>query len=201
MPPRKAKPTTNNANDKAKSGKDKKKEKFEEPKIKWADSKAKADLYKAIMEGSVPLESYGADELGHAMTLKEVFTSVPELALYDYTKLSSRLSSLRTTITDCNRRAAVDQDAYDNFKEMHRPTIYSKKGYIQWQGSKAKKQLKKDIKNGLLELHSKQDLWELRPVYYSNFPLKEFRDKINQTLRTDKYMYTLKIKGKQHKSS
>jgi hypothetical protein len=58
-----------------------------------------------------------------------------------------------------------------------------------------------DIKNGLLELHSKQDLWELRPMYYSNFPLKELRDKINQTLRTDKYMYTLKVKGKQHKSS
>jgi PHP family Zn ribbon phosphoesterase len=68
--------------------------------------------------------------------------------------------------------------------------------------SKAKKQLKKYIKNGLLELHSKQeDLWALRPVYYINFPLKEFRDKINQTLRTDKYMYTLKVKGKQHKSS
>jgi hypothetical protein len=41
----------------------------------------------------------------------------------------------------------------------------------------------------------------LRPVYYKDFLLKEFRDKIAQKIRTDKYMYTLKVKGKLHKSS
>jgi hypothetical protein len=38
-------------------------------------------------------------------------------------------------------------------------------------------------------------------VYYENIPLKPFRDKIRQLIRTEKYLYTLKVKDKQHKAS
>jgi hypothetical protein len=93
------------------------------------------------------------------------------------------------------------QDTFDRFKALHPPSLYSKKGCIQWQGSQAKKEPQKDIKNGLLELHSKQDLWESRSVYYNSPPLKEFRDKVSQVMCTNKYIHTLKVKGKQHKSS
>jgi hypothetical protein len=64
-------------------GRKTKKEKFVEPTTTWAKSEAKALLYKAVMEEKVPLESDGAHNFGHNMTLKEVFVSVPELALYD----------------------------------------------------------------------------------------------------------------------
>jgi hypothetical protein len=80
------------------------------------------------------------------MALKEIFLSRPELAEYDYSKFSSRLSSIQKTVKEhTNRRAAMEQAAFDNFVAVHPPAMYSHKGYIQWQGSKAKEQLKKDI--------------------------------------------------------
>ena len=205
MPPRKKATRTNtkNSNDKdeTKENNKKGKKKFVEPKITWANSDARRLLYEAIMSKDVPLEWDGLDKFGHTRNLKSIFVSIPELGLYDYKMLSSRLSSLRGIITTHNRRAAADEKAYEKFKQLHPPSRFAKKGYIQCQGSEAKKQLKKDMEQGLLEEYEKQDLWELRTVYYTNFPLKEFRDKIKQTTRTHKYMHTLKVKGKQHKAS
>jgi hypothetical protein len=40
----------------------------------------------------------------------------------------------------------------------HPPSLYSHKGYLQWQGSDAKKQLKEDIIAGLLEDMGKKKL-------------------------------------------
>jgi hypothetical protein len=95
----------------------------------------------------------------------------------------------------------TDQEAFDNFVANHPPSLYSRMGYLQWQGSDAKKQLKKDIVAGLREDMGKKELRGSRLVYYENIPLKPFRDKIRQLIRTEKYLYTLKVKGKQHKAS
>jgi hypothetical protein len=77
----------------------------------------------------------------------------------------------------------IDQKAFDNFVANHPPSLYSRKGYLQWQGSDAKKQLKEDMVAGLLEDMGKKELRGSRPVYYENIPLKPFRDKIRR--RTD----------------
>ena len=43
---------------------------------------------------------------------------------------------------------------------------------------------------------SRFELYGSRPEYYQNFPLDAFRDKVNQEIRTSKYLYTLKVRGK-----
>ena len=60
---------------------------------------------------------------------------------------------------------------------------------------------KKDIAENLHVTMVKQGLYGLRPEYYENFPLKDFRDKIYQEVRTTKYLHTINVKGKRHKAS
>jgi hypothetical protein len=79
--------------------------------------------------------------------------------------------------------------------------MYSHKGYMQWQGSDAQKPAIEEIKQGLHESMAKIDLWQERNVYYENFPLKEWRDKLNQEIGTAKYLHTLRVRGKLHKAS
>ena len=137
------------------------------------------------------------DENGKAtMKLKDIYDMRPEYAKYHYDKFSSRLSSLRKTVKDCIERQKLDQEAFDNYKRNHKEVAYySHHGYIQWQGSKAQELLLQDIEDGR-HLEGKMNLWALRPQYYENFPLKVFRDKLNQELRTAKYLYTLRERGK-----
>jgi len=165
-----------------------------EPKVKWKKSIAKQMLYKDIREGRVPLESKDAD--GKAtMNLKDIYEMHPEYAEYHYDKFSSRLSSLRKTIKDCNHRAGLDQEAFDNYKKNHpNASFYSHKGYIQWQNSAAQAQAQIDIAAGL-QRHG-EDLWSSNSVYYKNFPLDVWRDKMAQEVRTKKYLHTLEVKGR-----
>jgi hypothetical protein len=208
MPARKKKATTTkkattNTDSNTGNQKDIKKEKhkFVEPKIKWRKSKAKLLLYQDVKEGRVPLEKDEVNEHGDQLSLEEVYASHPEYAKYDYEKFSSRLSSIRKTVKEHNHRAEMDQSAFSNFVAAHPPSLYSAKGYIQWQGSRAKKQLKDDLRDDLHKSMGKKKLWGYRLVYYENFSLEAFRQKLDQMIHTNKHMYTLKVKGKQHKSS
>jgi hypothetical protein len=72
---------------------------------------------------------------------------------------------------------------------------------IQWQGSDAQELLQQDMEKGVHKKMGKKDLWGSRKEYYENFPLDIFRSKVYQETRTAKYVYTLNIKGKQHKAS
>ena len=174
----------------------KQREKDSEPKIKWKKSKAKQLLYQDIRDGRVPLNS--KDENGKStMNLRVIYDMRPEYSEYHYDKFSSRVSSLRKTIKDCNNRAELDQEAFDNYKTNH-PNIsfYSHKGYIQWQGSEAQVKAQKDISTGEHVKLGMEGLWAARPAYYTNFPLEVWRDKIRQEIRTAKYLHTLEVKGR-----
>lgn len=167
-----------------------------EPKTKWKNSEAKRLLEKDILNGKVPL--YAKDENGKStMALQDIYTSRPEFSEYLYDKFSSRLSSLRKSLQDKKDRAAWDQEAFEIFKGKH-PVLarFSRHGYIQWQGSDAQRLLLKDIEDGKHKTQSRKDLYGSKPEYYNEFPLDVFRDKLNQEIRTAKYLYTLEVRGK-----
>ena len=166
-----------------------------EPKTKWKKSKAKQLLYTDLKEGLVPLEA--KDENGKStMKLSDIYGMHPEYADYHYDKFSSRLSSLRKTVKDRIERQRLDQEAFENHRANHKEVSHcSHHGCIQWQGSTAQELCLIDIEDGL-HLKGKMDMWALRPECYENFPLAVFRDKLNQELRTAKYLYTLEERGK-----
>ena len=187
---------------KAKKKKDKKKDDFKEPKIKWGKSEARRLLSKDIMDGLVPLAAFEID--GKTPTfppLRDIYMTRPEFSLYKYENVSGRLSSLRKMIIDANARAKDDEEAFKVYKENHLPSEFAANGCIQWQGSDAQELLLQDMEAGLVEQLGKEELWGKREEYYTNFPLKVFRDKICQETRTVKCICTCQVKGELHKAS
>ena len=90
----------------------------------------------------------------------------------------------------------LDQEALDNIVANHPPSFHSHKGYIHWQYSEAQELLKEDLEAELHKTMSRMDLYGSRSEYHENFPLKAFRDKVNQEIRTAKYLHTLEVRGK-----
>jgi hypothetical protein len=175
-------------------------EKFKEPKVKWKKSKARRLLYKDIVDGEVPMDATGTDGQS-TMQLSDIYLMHHEYAEYGYEKFSSRLSSLRKIIKDAENRAQADQEAFENYKNNHPVSLYSHKGYIQWQGSEARELLLQDMEDKLHETLGKKELYGSRREYYKEFPLSVFRDKIYQEQRTAKYVHTCVVMGKLHKTS
>ena len=147
------------------------------------------------MEGRVPKEA--TDSSGKStMKLEDIYLSRPEFSKYKYSMFSSRLSSLRKTVKVTEHRAALDQAAFDNYIQNHEPSLLTRHGYSQWQGSEAQRLLKIDLKNKVHEIMTKKELHESREEYFENYPLNVFRDKVWQEIRTAKYLHTIKVKGK-----
>ena len=171
----------------------------EEPKIKWKDSKAKSLLRDDIMNGIVPLHATNKS----SGKLLDIYNMRPEYAQYSYDKFSSRLSSLRKTISVNKNRAESDRMALAKYIQNHPVSTISHKGYVEWQNSSAQTQLLEDIPQS--NLHVSMGIRELhgfRPEYYEEeFHLSVFRDKVKQEIQTAKYLHTVKVKGKLHKSS
>lgn len=174
--------------------------KFKEPKTKWKKSQAKSLLYNLIMEGVVP--DTATDENGKStMPLQDIYLLDPEFAKYDYTKFSSRLGAIRKKIKELNDRSIDDLAAFELYKQHHKPSLFSHKGYIQWQGSTAQEFLWEDMEKGLHKTMKPQELWNTRDEYKDEFPLHAFRSKLEQEIRTAKYLYTLKERGVTHRAS
>jgi hypothetical protein len=178
-------------------------DKFKEPEIGWAKSRARKLLYMDVKTGMVPLDAMV--DRKRTTDNKDVFIMHEEYASWSYKKFSSRLAGIRRIIKTKNGRAEDDQKAFDKFVENNEVSTVSHKGYIQWQGSDAQRLLKKDIKDGTLEKYTKENypknhkmqFWLTRPEYYDEFPLPVFRDKIRQEIGSAKYIHTLKVRGKQ----
>ena len=167
-----------------------------EPKIKWKKSRAKQLLYVAITEGRVPIEAKDGNNKS-TMALKDIYSLHPEFRKYKYSKFSSRVSALRKTIKECNGRAILDQEAFDNFVARHPVSKFSHKGYIQWQGSDAQKKFHELMERGELPVgFDKTEVYSAHGEFYTNFSLSVFRDKVYQEIGTAKYLHTLEIRGK-----
>ena len=145
---------------------------FKEPDIKWENSEAKKILYQDLLNGHVPLE---ARANGKSTTkLQDIYAMHPEYSLYSYRQFSSRLRSLRTTAKRTLTRKTNDMNAFKICVQNHAPSFFSKKGYIQWQGSDAQRWLIEDMKAGLHKQNKPKVFWQSRASYCEEFPLPVF---------------------------
>lgn len=164
-------------------------EKFQEPKTKWKKSEAKKILWNMILDGTI------SDSDNETEDLTDIYLHHEEFLKYDFGKFAGRLSALRKKVHELNDRAAQDLEAFQVYKSNHKPSLFSHKGYIQWQGSDSQELLLLDIENGKHKEMEPRHLWSSRPEYMNEFPLHAFRSKLEQELRTAKYLYTLQERG------
>lgn len=137
---------------------------FQEPKIKWRKSKANKVLYDLLRDGTIPLQKQDGNG-NTTMTTEDIFALSEEFLLYDPNKFEGRLEALRKKIVELDTRASEDRAAFDIYKKNHEVSLYSHKGYIQWQGSDAQDLLWNDIEVGKLETMTKEELWQSRDEY------------------------------------
>ena len=177
---------------------------FIESSIPWQDSKARHILYNDIVKNIVPINARDENNKS-TMKLKDIYNMHPEeYHQYAYSKFSSRLSNLRKIVKTNTDRARSDKAAFDRYVANHSVSMFSAKGFIQWQGSASQQQAKKDIEAGKLEKGGQnyvgfRQLFE-DPVYHEHFPFKAFRDKMRQEIKTAKYIHTIKLRRNQQTS-
>ena len=159
-------------------------------KIKWADSEARRLLYQDVKDGKVD----------NMMSLKDVYSQRPEFAAYDFEKFSSRLATIRSSVTKLQERADDDLSAFDKYVSNHPISVYDRKGFHHWQGSKSQELAQQDIEAGLLQTGFR-NLFHSREEYYMEYGFKEFSDRVRQEIKTKKYLHTLAVRGKSHKAS
>ena len=175
-------------------------EEFEDPKVKWRNSKAKEVLYTLVMDEVVPLEAKDCNDRP-TMAIQDIYNLHNEFKKYDIDKFAGRLKAIRDKIKELNSRADDDLAAFENFKQNHAVSLYSHKGYIQWQGSRSQEHLEVDLEAGKHKEMKPKALWESRQVYMEEFPLVAFRSKLEQEIRTAKYIHTVKVRGIEHRAS
>lgn len=167
----------------------------DEPSVKWKRIEAKKLLFQDLINGEVPLDA--KNEQGKiTMRLKDIWLKRDEYQLYKYSKFSSRLSSLRVTAKETLSPKELDQEAFDNYLENHEVSHTTGKGFIQWQGSGAQRLLRADLESNENEALEWEVWFNSNEEFYDNFTLDLFRDKVNQEIRTVKYLHTLKVRGK-----
>jgi hypothetical protein len=129
------------------------------------------------------------------MPLEDIYLLDLEFGKYDFKMFKVRLNRLRAKTKELDSRADEDLEAFRRYKENHRPSLFSHKGYVQWQGSTAQELLWDDLDAYLKDPNKKpKDLWQSRKEFKDEFPLDAFRDKIKQEIRTEKYLKTRKAR-------
>ena len=191
----KAKDSGKEKETKKKDEKQGKKKRDESPEYKWRNSEARQLLLEDILNGSVPLEDDGT------MSAEEIFQQRPAFVQSGWRLFPGRLKALREQLSREYQRVEDDLEAFENYISNHKPVADSVRGYPQWEGSEAQKQLNKEIDEGTINdavTGKRRKPSDVRDGHeaYLDFPLKVFADHIDQEIGTRKYYHTLKEKGK-----
>ena len=144
------------------------------PPEPWRNSKAKKLLRKGIIDGDYP----------ESMEPELIFYSKPEFQEYDFDRFKDNLDNLREAIELHQDRADDDAShlAHDHLLRGD-PPAQTAKGYPRWEGSDAEKLLKADVDAGRHLAMEPSELHAFREEY-EEFPLKVFRDHIQQETRS-----------------
>lgn len=159
----------------------------------WKNHPARKLLYADLANGRLELD-------GKEMGPQQVYEkykgeSCFQLKGMEYgPNFTRRLRDLREIVKRDKSRAIEDKQALAISIRNHPVPEKNHKGEPQWNGSAAQQLLKVDMEAGKHKFMKPSDLRKTRPEYQLFLP-DTFRWKIQQNIRTEKFLYTLKIKA------
>ena len=168
---------------------------FQEPRIKWGNSKARRLLVDDVNDGNI---EFGDDDKP-VMPIKDIFAMHPEYADYDYERFEERLLSIWEKCKAEMDRAAEDLAAFEEFMEYNEVKLFNRQGTIQWQGSEAQQQALVDLAENNIGEFGYQHVFQSNEVYHENFTYGLWKEYIKQEIRTEKYLHTVKVRDLQKK--
>ncbi|CAB9527363.1 unknown protein [Seminavis robusta] len=164
----------------------------------WTKSKAKDTLYDMIVTGKVPSK----EEITPKELFEQYLKHLPEYKYFqDYTALgfASKLGYLRDKAAERQDRSRDDAKALEHDRLIYPPRTEDTKGRPIWEGSPAQEQLRKDIKAGKQKDLFPRHLYESQQVYYENYDLDFFRNKIYQVEKAMKRVAWVKATDEKKK--
>lgn len=81
------------------------------------------------MDGVVP----DTDD-NSSVSAQDIYLLHEEFALYLFSKFADHISAIQNKIYEYNNLVKEKEEAYKQYKSKHNPSLFSLKGYIQWQG-------------------------------------------------------------------
>ena len=174
-----------------------KKPKLKEPPIDWAQSAAKQFLKRSFRDGTIPLNYMTKDGgPGPKHVWDNHCKDNPAFKHMLYSSLfQSRLAGVKNDHFAKDKRADLDQKAFDNFRKLHPRPMVDHNGIELWDGSEAQRLLKEDMANGKHKEGDPSDLWASKKEYQV-YELQVFRDHIYQEQRLWKLQNFLVLEGK-----
>lgn len=122
-----------------------------EPKIKMKKSSAKKPLCEDLAEGRVSRKAKDANGRSTRHP-SDICDSQPEFKECQRSKFSSRLSSLRKSVSENLSGVDIDLRALKDFISRHPVSHTTSRGPIQWQGSDAQKLVKEELASDAREM-------------------------------------------------
>jgi hypothetical protein len=140
----------------------------------WRFSEAKQELKRLLEEDE--------DWFWHNVDPHELYRMSPLFQQYDEDRFVDNLKNLKQAIAKEKAATDFDQKAYENDLKLFPRDVIGCRGYKRWDGSDAKKLLKKDVKDNVHKIPSKippREFQLTRPEY-KEFPKDIFRKHIYQ---------------------
>jgi hypothetical protein len=165
----------------------------------WKSHPLREYLRLELVAGIIPFDTKGREGMTPQAVWDKYCDVRPDLFEgMKYPLFVGRLRSLRQqTKRDFNRRDQ-DQEAFDIHQKNFPRRPFDSLGRPNWFGSGAKELLEADIEAGLYPQMKPADLRMTRPEYMM-FELDAFRHHIHQTIKTEKYIHTRKVRDAEEK--
>jgi hypothetical protein len=152
-----------------------------------------------MVAGNIPLATKG--EMNYKAVWNKYCDDWPDLfkGMECDDLFNGRVRSLRQQTSRDFKRRDADQLAYDIHRQNFPASDFDRLGQPKWEGSDAKKLLVADIKAKLYP-HMKPEILHTSRPEYMQFDLAVFRGHIHQTIKTTKYLHTMKKKDEEKKA-
>ena len=150
-------------------------------------------LFEDLERGILPLTE---DELSAEDAWNSVYVHMPEFIMVAFSQFEARLKDHRKQVTKLKVAASTQQDAFERDRGLHPRRTHDRRGRLVFDMSSAKAKLREDVSNDAHLNTSPTRLHRSRPEY-QQFSLDEFRPRIYQEVRRQKFIYYLACKRAQ----
>lgn len=156
--------------------------------IDWRNSRAKQCVLDDLENGELPLEE---NDFSAQDAWDYIYSDQPEFMHVDFSQFEARLKDHRKQVKKRVLASTRQQAAFERDRNIYPQRTIDRRGRLIFDSSTAKLQLREDISNELHNQMTTEELYHRHEVYYNQFTLEEFRPRVYQEIRRQKFVYYL----------
>jgi hypothetical protein len=165
------------------------------PNIEWRNSAAKLIIFMDLEEGLLPVDE---NKLSAQDAWDLVYKHIREFQNVPFAQFKARLKDHRAKVQTELNRACDDELAFAHDRRLHPRQTHNRRGELVFDMTPAKELLREDIKNKKHEGMTPLSFQASRQEYYQ-FKPRQFKERIYQEVRYQKFLNYLQMKRDKEK--